>query len=288
MLKVFNECNLIGLRNAHFFLLPSNDYSKVIYEAIRRMSHDIIRFIHGENLPIETRNHMILSGTYEDPIDPIYDPQPPQNQEEMPSDAHDPLPHDSAKRFMKIGTSRIPNAGLGAFCTVRVDSNVKIAVYKSWRTGLTYDQINDESYVTEYGFSDKKTGIALDAIDSRTNTVICLAGYINDSMEESKRNCKFVIHDGEVYVETTRVTVPGEEWDMDYGAEYWMDPNLNIELILKARDVHANRKTRRKWQDVIDAARAREQTVAAFASNTVTPQSSQARGEAQPTRQGIG
>ena len=61
--RMFNDCNLIGLYKTHFFLLPSRDYTQVIYEAVRKLSRATIRTLHGES-PIVPREHVILTGSY--------------------------------------------------------------------------------------------------------------------------------------------------------------------------------------------------------------------------------
>ena len=69
---------------------------------------------------------------------------------------------------------------------------------------LTWRQITDPTYKSDYAFADKRTNVARDAFDPVLQRVTCAAGYANDPLTKDAANCELITLNGNVFLRSTR------------------------------------------------------------------------------------
>ena len=168
-----------------------------------------------------------------------------------------PLPHEVVARDpsslgrVYVATSRIPTAGKGDFAATSFPTRTLISEY-SGVEHLTWRQITDPTYKSDYAFADKKTNIARDAFDPVLQRVTCAAGYANDPLIKDAANCELITLKGKVFLRATRPIRQHEELLVNYGQLYWQDLRWDLSLLRRAAEAYRVPKTKAQWQDLLD------------------------------------
>ena len=123
---------------------------------------------------------------------------------------------EDGAEWLVVRPSRIPNAGEGLFTTQFCAAGFVLCEYKGARlTGLQLLRTPDWTYVCNYDGSNFW-------IDTKEHLKV-KSRYINDNFDPSKRNLRWVLREGRIFLEATRDIFPEEELYVEYGERYWAD-----------------------------------------------------------------
>ena len=103
-----------------------------------------------------------------------------------PQNPEDPCPRDPARGSIYIAESRL-GPFRGAYARIQLAHRTKIATY----TG----QYKTDCENTHYVYHDAATSLTRDAWDHQLHRVRCLADFLNDPLDDTKANCRFIIQD---------------------------------------------------------------------------------------------
>jgi hypothetical protein len=269
------RCNLYTLKNGHFYPLPSNIYARHLNNTLTQLADSIYTtFCNSIETPQETIDRAQQQTEQQDNVSDtrkqrkLESTTKPKLQTGIDQFLHDILPGDPATALLRIETSKLPNAGKGAFAkaTIQHKPNGKpttIAIYQAYTDNppppVTYEQLTSPDYQTDYGYTDKENGIALDPYNHQTKTPLCLAAYINDPLDPLKWNVAFRRKNKEVTIITTKTIGKGQELYTQYGPTYWNDPKHPTTLIRKAMIAYNVFTLDDAWSDTLKQAEQRDQ-----------------------------
>eukprot|EP01041_Mallomonas_annulata_P042193 gene42193-biopygen10011 len=158
----------------------------------------------------------------------------------------DPCPRDPARVYIYVSDSPL-GPFKGAFARKSIVAGVRIAQYTGRYT-------NKGSH-THYVLHDPVADIYRDAWDHTLQRVRCLAGFLNDPLDQHRANCKFPMVNGRMYVETI-VPIPAhDELLVPYGDEYWLNNNFDANILGKAYAEYKKEATMERWQNKIATAK---------------------------------
>eukprot|EP01041_Mallomonas_annulata_P006771 gene6771-biopygen3259 len=135
----------------------------------------------------------------------------------------DPCPRDPARVHIYVSTSRL-GPFKGAFARKALAAGVRIGQY-------TGNYTNKGTH-THYVLHDPVADIYRDAWDHTLQRVRCLAGFLNDPLDQHSANS----HD--------ELLVP-------YGDEYWLNNDFDVDILGKAYDEYKKEATIERWQQKI-------------------------------------
>ena len=161
-------------------------------------------------------------------------------------------PHDpSAAGRVYASTSTVAEgAGLGAFAAISFDTDDIICEYfGSPGHPITPRQAKHPNYQSDYVYVEGD--IAVDAQHPITKEVLSAAGHINDDMDETTTNCRFLVKNGKVFIVATRPIAPHEELTILYAAHYWMSSRWSLSILRKAKAGYSTPATEQVWEDLI-------------------------------------
>ena len=150
-----------------------------------------------------------------------------------PSVTASPCPHDPANNKFFVGKSEDPaDAGWGLFarhnisCTHSSKHPQLLCEY----SGRINPPDPSQSYTYEFSTAPHKF-TRVDAFDPITGIVLCLAGYINDPLDEDRENATFFVHKGRLWIIPTRDIRAGEQIFVHYGRDYWASDQWPLHLL---------------------------------------------------------
>jgi hypothetical protein len=148
------------------------------------------------------------------------------------------------------GRSRINNSGSGLFTYERIREGKKVGEYFGdiIIKGHDYGTINN--LIASYSMGNHDESVIYCAFSVHRNRMLCMAGYINDPLDDDQCNVRPVWRGNKCYIIATRDIQPGEELLMAYGATYWMRDCWDSYLIREAWDNYGLRRTDQQWRDV--------------------------------------
>ncbi|KAH9257253.1 hypothetical protein BASA81_004410 [Batrachochytrium salamandrivorans] len=115
----------------------------------------------------------------------------------------------------QIAPSSIPGAGEGLFALVDIPPGQRFIEY--YGEVLSFKQaklVRNRNYMKVVSLNKH--------IDAQDATISSPARYINDTPDRSKINCKFVVFQNRVYIETLVLIKAGQEFFVDYGRGHWL------------------------------------------------------------------
>jgi len=146
--------------------------------------------------------------------------------------------------------SRINNSGSGLFTYERIREGKKVGEYFGdvIIKGHDYGTVND--LIASYSMGNHDESIIYCAFSVHRNRMLCMAGYINDPLDDDQCNVRAVWRGHRCYIIATRDIEPGEELLMAYGSTYWMQDRWDSDLIREAWDNYGTRRTNAQWREV--------------------------------------
>eukprot|EP01041_Mallomonas_annulata_P042163 gene42163-biopygen7951 len=158
---------------------------------------------------------------------------------------YDVCPRDPARSSIYVSDSTL-GSFKGAFACRTIRSHERFATY----TGV-YDPKNTMSH---YVYHDEMTQLTRDAWDHKHSRVICLAGYLNDPLDDLKANCRLIKQERLLRVEALRDIQPHEELLLAYGEDYWLNNDFSVDILQQAMVAYATGSTRPAWRSKIQKA----------------------------------
>eukprot|EP01041_Mallomonas_annulata_P013077 gene13077-biopygen6426 len=105
-----------------------------------------------------------------------------------------------------------------------------------------------------YVLHDPVADIYRDAWDHTLQRIRCLAGFLNDPLDQHRANCKFAMANGRMCVETI-VPIPAhDELILPYGDEYWLNNEFDKNILGKAYAEYKKEATMERWKNKIATA----------------------------------
>ena len=156
-----------------------------------------------------------------------------------PPKLHEVTIQDPARLHTYAGYSwQIPGER-GLFAGTQLQAGDKVGEYFGGEH-LTKSQVYAPTYMSRYAIDVR--GIIRDCWCPHSKHVLCMTGFINDLLDESKDNCHWVRRGRRiyVYVNADKPVMLHEEFSIPYGNEYWADPAYPLELLQKAAKRYAN------------------------------------------------
>ena len=135
-------------------------------------------------------------------------PSPPTPQDKLHHGLSDP-----AKKHLYVAHSTIPDAGFGLFASKELEGQTIICEYHGRKDPT------DPSIAYYYDHPQMDYGI--DAFDPVRRVLLCLAGYVNEPLDESRENASFQVIKGRLVLVATRPIRANEEILSRYGILYW-------------------------------------------------------------------
>lgn len=115
----------------------------------------------------------------------------------------------------QVAPSSIPGAGEGLFALADVPPGQRfIEYYGETLSFKQAKQVRNRNYMKVVSLNKH--------IDARDPKVSSPARYINDTPDRSKINCRFVVVQHRVFVETILAVQAGQEFFVDYGRGHWL------------------------------------------------------------------
>eukprot|EP01041_Mallomonas_annulata_P042233 gene42233-biopygen14554 len=108
---------------------------------------------------------------------------------------YDVCPRDPARSSIYVSDSTL-GPFKGAFACRTIRSRERFATY----TGV----YNPKNTMLHYVYHDEMTELTRDAWDHKHSRVICLAGYLNDPLDDRKANCRLIKQERLLRVEAVR------------------------------------------------------------------------------------
>jgi hypothetical protein len=144
------------------------------------------------------------------------------------------LPNDKpSTKYILVGPSLLPNAGLGAFAKRNIPAQHTIGKYHGGNK-VTPAQVSADTYHSDYVLVSTAHGIAIDPYSHLTRKPLCLTAYINDALHPAKWNTKFLTRNNEVTIVTTRAVHQYEELYIPYTPSYWRHRTTPKDLLNQA------------------------------------------------------
>jgi hypothetical protein len=140
-------------------------------------------------------------------------PPPPAHGDKFQHDLHDP---DNSKFY--VAKSITPDAGYGLFARRLLKGDSLLCQYYGRNSP---NNPSDTYTIRPPGTDPNDNSKDIDAYDPLTNRVLCLAGFVNDPLDETKENAKWEYINGKLYLRATRDIRPTEQIFAHYGYEYW-------------------------------------------------------------------
>ncbi len=88
--------------------------------------------------------------------------------------------------------------------------------------------------IASYSISNHDDSVINCAFNITINTLVCMAGYINDPLDDLRCNVRPVWNENRCRIVAVRDIEPGEELLMAYGDIFWMRDILPSALIERA------------------------------------------------------
>eukprot|EP01041_Mallomonas_annulata_P042122 gene42122-biopygen5635 len=154
----------------------------------------------------------------------------------------DPCPRDPGRVYIYVSDSPL-GPFKGAFARKFIEAGVRIAQY----TG----KYTNKGTHTHYLLHDPVADIYRDAWDHNLQRVRCLAGFLNDPLDQHRANCKFSMVNGRMYVETIVPIPANDELLVPYGDEYWLNNDFDVNTLDKAYAEYKKEATMDRWQTKI-------------------------------------
>jgi hypothetical protein len=161
-------------------------------------------------------------------------PVPHPHGDKLTHDLQDP---NNNKFYVAISLS--PDAGYGLFAKTALKGDSILCQYYG-RVGPT----NPSALYTFHppGIDPSDTTRDIDAFDPITNRVLCLAGFVNDPLDESLENARWEYIHGKLFLRATRDIRPNEQIFAHYGYDYWacLSDRWPLPLLLQIIDRYAS------------------------------------------------
>eukprot|EP01041_Mallomonas_annulata_P042136 gene42136-biopygen6681 len=140
-----------------------------------------------------------------------------------------------------------------------IDKGYSIQQGQLWERDGTRDNCgayDPKNTMTHYVYHDEATQLSRDAWDHKNARVICLAGYLNDPLDDTKANCRFIKHERRLRVEALRDIQQHEELLLAYGDDYWINNDFSLDILQQAMVAYVTGSTRAAWHTKIQQASA--------------------------------
>eukprot|EP01041_Mallomonas_annulata_P042201 gene42201-biopygen10981 len=160
---------------------------------------------------------------------------------------YDVCPRDPARSSIYVSDSTLgPFKGAFACRTIRLQERFATC------TGV-YDPKNT---MLHYVYHDEVTQLTRDAWDHTHSRVICLAGYLNDPLDDLKANCRLIKQERLLRMEALRDIQHHEELLLAYGEDYWFNNDFSVDILQQAMVAYGTESTRASWHAKIQKASA--------------------------------
>ena len=156
----------------------------------------------------------------------------------------------AARSRLGTKTSEVLNAGRCLFTYNRIREGKSIGEYFGDNViqGHDYGQINN--LITAYSMGNRDNSHIYCAFSIARNRMLCVSGYINDPLDDSKCNVRAVWRGARCMIVAVRDIEPGEELLMAYGEAYWMRLCWSSEIIQLAWDNYGLLRTNARWEEL--------------------------------------
>ena len=142
---------------------------------------------------------------------------------------------DPASAYTYVSTSSIPGAGNGLFTAIDLQgfdaTKALVGEYKGIKRSKEPD---NKEYIA--GFKKGTKEFIIDAWDAITKCVLCMTGYMNDPLDETKENCEWEVENDRLWVmvKPDITVLAGYELFIAYGDKYWCNIKYSFEILHKA------------------------------------------------------
>jgi hypothetical protein len=147
-----------------------------------------------------------------------------------------------------IKVSEIPNAGQGLHTYNRIREGKTVGEYFGINIDKDFDYGEMNDLIASYSMGNHDDSVIYCAFNIATNTLVCMAGYINDPLDDLKCNVRPVWHGNRCRVVAVRDIEPMEELLMAYGDIFWMRDIWPSELIERAWENYGRTRTNALWR----------------------------------------
>ena len=146
--------------------------------------------------------------------------------------------------------SEVANAGRGLYTYKKIREGKSVGEYFGDIVipGHNYGQINN--LITAYSMGNRDNTHIYCAFSIARNRMLCVTGYINDPLDDSKCNVRAVWRGSKCYIVAVRDIERGEELLMAYGELYWMRLFWSSDIIKAAWNNYGMRRTNSRWNDL--------------------------------------
>jgi hypothetical protein len=152
----------------------------------------------------------------------------------------------------KLGKSfsRIDNSGSGLFALKKIREGKTVGEYFGDEIIKGHDYGTVNNLIATYSMGNHDESIIYCAFSVHRNRMLCMAGYINDPLDDDKCNVRAVWRGHRCFIVATRDIKKGEELLMAYGATYWMRDCWDSDLIRQAWNNYGTRRTDNQWRNL--------------------------------------
>ena len=155
---------------------------------------------------------------------------------------------NAAGSNLGIKVSEIPNAGQGLHTFNRIREGKTVGEYFGINIDKDFDYGEVNDLIASYSMGNHDDSVIYCAFNIATNTLVCMAGYINDPLDDHKCNVRPVWHGNRCRIVAVRDIEEGEELLMAYGDIFWMRDIWPSELIERAWENYGRTRTNALWR----------------------------------------
>jgi hypothetical protein len=134
-----------------------------------------------------------------------------------------------------VAKSLTPDAGHGLFAKRLLKGDTLLCQYY----GRKAPPNPSSAYTIQPpGVAPGDHSLDIDAFDPETGRVLCLAGFVNDPLDETKENARWEYINGKLFLRATRDIRPNEQIFAHYGYAYWawLSDRWTLPLLLQIID----------------------------------------------------
>lgn len=154
---------------------------------------------------------------------------------------------NAAGSHLGINISEILNAGQGLYTYNRIREGKTIGEYFGMDIDKDFDYGDLNDIIASYSMGNHDGSIIYCAFHMATRNILCMAGYINDPLDDLLCNVRPVWHGNRCRIVAVRDIEPREELLMAYGDIFWMRNIWSSDIIQQAWDNYGLNRTHAQW-----------------------------------------
>ena len=179
----------------------------------------------------------------------------------------------AARTNLGVMETDIPDAGRGLYTYDRIREGKTVCEYFGMEVikDFDYGEIND--LISSYSMGNHDDSIIYCAFHIPTQAMLCMAGYINDPLDDNLCNVRPIWNGNRCRIVAVRDIEPGEQLLMAYGDTYWMRDIWSSDIIGQAWDNYGLDRTNARWSALFRMALSNEADAAMEAEAAMEPES---------------